>query len=76
DRSISCWNLSSSELAGGPFVCRNAIKLLESSSDGRYLLIGDGDGFLRVLNTNTGKWLGSPIYGVRWPVFVQITQTI
>ncbi|HBJ38849.1 MAG TPA: hypothetical protein DDZ51_29710 [Planctomycetaceae bacterium] len=68
DRSISCWNLSSGELAAGPFVCRNSIKLLESSSDGRHLLIGDGDAFLRVLNTNTGKWLGSPIYGIRRPL--------
>lgn len=68
DRTVSYWKLPTGELAGGPFAFRNAVTSLESSHDGRHLLIGDGNAFLRVLNTQSGKWLNSPIYGIQRPV--------
>ncbi len=68
DRSINFWKFPSGELVGGPFVSRNAVKLLESSSDGRHILVGDGDAYLRVLNASSEKWQGLPIYDIQRPL--------
>ncbi len=68
DRTINCWKLPSGELVAGPFVSRNPVKLLESSNDGRHILVGDDNAYLRVLDTRSGKWIGSPIYGIQRPL--------
>jgi len=68
DRTINFWKFPSGELVGGPFVSRNAVKLLESSSDGRHILVGDGDAYLRVLKASSEKWQGLPIYDIQRPL--------